>query len=70
LNALEAAWVSPNPGSDTPRDPEEGSVIAIDVQQGLTDAWDSVATFVPKLVGFLVGAERIGHRRDCPRAIS
>jgi Conserved TM helix len=29
-------------------------VLAIDVQQGLTDAWDSVATFVPKFVGFLV----------------
>jgi hypothetical protein len=29
-------------------------VVAIDVQQGLTDAWDSVATFVPKFVGFLV----------------
>jgi hypothetical protein len=29
-------------------------MVAIDIQQGLTDAWDSVATFVPKLVGFLV----------------
>jgi Conserved TM helix len=29
-------------------------MVAIDVQQGLTDAWDRVATFVPKLVGFLV----------------
>jgi hypothetical protein len=29
-------------------------MLAIDVQQGLTDAWDSVATFVPKLVGFLL----------------
>jgi hypothetical protein len=29
-------------------------MVAIDVQQGLTDAWDRVATFVPKLVGFLL----------------
>jgi hypothetical protein len=29
-------------------------MVAIDIQQGLTDAWDSVATFVPKFVGFLV----------------
>jgi hypothetical protein len=29
-------------------------MVAIDIQQGLTDAWDSVATFVPKLVGFLL----------------
>jgi Conserved TM helix len=29
-------------------------MVAIDIQQGLTDAWTSVATFVPKLVGFLV----------------
>jgi hypothetical protein len=29
-------------------------MLAIDVQQGLTDAWDSVATFIPKLVGFLL----------------
>jgi hypothetical protein len=29
-------------------------MLAIDIQQGLTDAWDSVATFVPKLVGFLL----------------
>jgi hypothetical protein len=29
-------------------------VIAIDFQQGLDDAWSSVATFVPKLLGFLV----------------
>jgi hypothetical protein len=29
-------------------------VVAIDIQQGLTDAWDSVATFVPTFVGFLL----------------
>lgn len=29
-------------------------MVALDVQQGLTDAWDSVATFVPKFVGFLL----------------
>src|SRR4029450_8139228 len=29
-------------------------MLAIDIQQGLTDAWDSVATFVPKFVGFLL----------------
>lgn len=28
--------------------------LAIDFQQGLSDAWSSVATFVPKFVGFLV----------------
>ncbi|MCX4096135.1 mechanosensitive ion channel family protein [Nocardia sp. alder85J] len=28
--------------------------MAIDFQKGFTDAWSSVATFVPKLVGFLV----------------
>src|SRR6266576_5978646 len=31
-----------------------GSMLAIDFQQGLTDSWDSVATFIPKLVGFLL----------------
>jgi hypothetical protein len=30
------------------------STVAIDFQKGFTDAWSSVATFVPKLVGFLV----------------
>ncbi|MQA83754.1 MAG: hypothetical protein GEV03_03725 [Streptosporangiales bacterium] len=30
------------------------SVQAIDLQQGLTDAWSSVASFIPKLVAFLV----------------
>ena len=29
-------------------------MLAIDFQQGFTDAWDSVATFIPKLVGFLL----------------
>jgi hypothetical protein len=29
-------------------------MVAIDFQQGLDDAWSSVATFVPKLLGFLV----------------
>ncbi len=29
-------------------------MVAIDFQHGLTDAWDSVATFVPKLIGFLL----------------
>ncbi len=29
-------------------------MVAIDIQQGLTDAWNSIATFVPKLLGFLV----------------
>ncbi|WP_281180787.1 mechanosensitive ion channel family protein [Nocardia lijiangensis] len=28
--------------------------MAIDFQQGLSDAWSSIATFVPKLAGFLV----------------
>lgn len=30
------------------------SSLAIDFQQGFSDAWSSVATFVPKLIGFLV----------------
>lgn len=30
------------------------SSLAIDIQKGLSDAWSSVATFVPKLLGFLV----------------
>ncbi|MFE7800541.1 hypothetical protein [Nocardia sp. NPDC057440] len=30
------------------------SSLAIDFQQGFSDAWSSVATFVPKLAGFLV----------------
>ncbi|MFI6868482.1 hypothetical protein [Nocardia sp. NPDC050406] len=30
------------------------SILAIDIQKGLSDAWSSVATFVPKLIGFLV----------------
>jgi hypothetical protein len=29
-------------------------VLAIDIQSGLTRAWDAIATFVPKLVGFLI----------------
>jgi len=29
-------------------------MLAIDFQQGLTDAWASIATFLPKLVGFLL----------------
>jgi len=29
-------------------------MLAINIQQGLTDAWSSIATFVPKLVGFLL----------------
>ena len=29
-------------------------MLAIDVQQGLTEAWERVATFVPKLIGFLL----------------
>jgi hypothetical protein len=29
-------------------------MVAIDFQQGLDDAWSSIATFVPKLLGFLV----------------
>lgn len=29
-------------------------MVAIDIQQGLTDAWNSIATFVPKLLGFFV----------------
>jgi hypothetical protein len=29
-------------------------MLAIDIQEGLTEAWDSVAAFVPKLVGFLL----------------
>ncbi|GAB0102127.1 hypothetical protein JMUB6875_10940 [Nocardia sp. JMUB6875] len=30
------------------------AVLAIDIQKGLSDAWSSVATWVPKFVGFLV----------------
>ncbi|WP_084520996.1 mechanosensitive ion channel family protein [Nocardia uniformis] len=30
------------------------SSLAIDIQTGLSDAWSSIATFVPKLLGFLV----------------
>ncbi|GGL30691.1 hypothetical protein GCM10011588_51780 [Nocardia jinanensis] len=30
------------------------SSLAIDFQQGFSDAWSSIATFVPKLLGFLV----------------
>lgn len=30
------------------------SILAIDIQKGLSDAWSSIATFVPKLLGFLV----------------
>ncbi len=30
------------------------STVAIDFQRGFTDAWSSVATFVPKLIGFIV----------------
>jgi len=29
-------------------------MLAVNFQQGLTDAWDSVVTFIPKLVGFLL----------------
>jgi hypothetical protein len=29
-------------------------MIAIDVQQGLTDAWTRIAAFIPKFVGFLI----------------
>jgi hypothetical protein len=29
-------------------------MLAINIQEGLTDAWTSIATFVPKLVGFLL----------------
>jgi hypothetical protein len=29
-------------------------VLAINIQQGLTEAWNSIAIFVPKLLGFLV----------------
>src|SRR6476619_3872103 len=29
-------------------------MVAVDIQQGLTDAWTRVATFVPKFLGFLV----------------
>lgn len=28
-------------------------MLAIDIQQGLTEAWERIATFVPKLLGFL-----------------
>jgi hypothetical protein len=34
--------------------PVHTSSMAIDFQQGFSDAWSSVATFVPKLAGFLV----------------
>jgi hypothetical protein len=33
---------------------KEATVLAINIQEGLTNAWNSIATFVPKLVGFLV----------------
>jgi mechanosensitive ion channel-like protein len=29
-------------------------MLALDIQRGLTEAWERVATFVPKLLGFLV----------------
>ena len=29
-------------------------MLAINIQEGLTNAWNSIATFVPKLLGFLV----------------
>jgi hypothetical protein len=31
-----------------------GDMLAINIQEGLTNAWNSIATFVPKLLGFLV----------------
>ena len=32
---------------------EGDAMLAIDIQQGLTEAWERIATFVPKLLGFL-----------------
>src|SRR4029453_15389151 len=29
-------------------------MLAIDIEQGLTDAWTRIATFVPKLLGFIL----------------
>lgn len=29
-------------------------MLAVDIEQGLNDAWTNIATFVPKLIGFLV----------------
>src|SRR5689334_17342733 len=46
-----------NPASSRERGSRDGGpdpMLAIDFQQGLTDAWDSIATFLPKLVGFLL----------------
>ena len=28
-------------------------MLAIDIESGLTEAWERIATFVPKLLGFL-----------------
>src|SRR4051794_9844210 len=42
------------PGGGGPQNRGKDPMLAINFQQGLTDAWDSVATFVPKLVGFLL----------------
>jgi Conserved TM helix len=33
---------------------EEGTMLGINIQQGLTDAWTRIASFVPKFLGFLV----------------
>src|SRR4029453_4770390 len=32
----------------------EGTMLGINIQQGLTDAWTRIASFVPKFLGFLV----------------
>src|SRR5438034_5182119 len=37
-----------------PRAPEEGIMLGINIQEGLTDAWTGIASFVPKFLGFLV----------------
>ena len=29
-------------------------MLAIDIESGLTEAWERIATFIPKLLGFLV----------------
>jgi mechanosensitive ion channel-like protein len=36
------------------RPKREVSMLAINIQQGLTDAWTGIASFIPKFLGFLV----------------
>jgi Conserved TM helix len=42
------------PAGRTQANRKGATVLAINIQEGLTNAWNSIATFVPKLLGFLV----------------